>query len=129
MGQDVVTAPYPLFPTDLHPQFAALLCFTENGGTVKEEIFPTRFAYVNELKKMGADITKNGNTVRIKGSVLYGAKIDATDLRAGAGLVIASLGANGKSEINNVNYIVRGYEDLVGKISAIGGNIKLIKGV
>ena len=127
-GASVVTAPYPLFPTDLHPQFASLLCFTQNGGIIKEEVFPTRFAYVDELRKMGADIIKQGNVVEIKPSNLIPACLDATDLRAGAALVCAALATEGESTINNVNYIVRGYEDLVGKITSIGGKIKLLKG-
>lgn len=128
IGASVDTEPYPFFPTDLHPQFASLLCFTKNGGTIKEKIFPTRFAYVNELLKMGANIKKDESSVYIYPSVLHNAILDATDLRAGAGLVCASLGTQGKSRINNVNYIVRGYENLVGKVSSIGGKIKLIKG-
>lgn len=127
-GASIVTAPYPLFPTDLHPQFASLLCFTQNGGIIKEEVFPTRFAYVDELKKMGANIIKQGNVVEIKPSSLIPACLDATDLRAGAALVCATLATEGESTINNVNYIVRGYEDLVGKITSIGGKIKLLKG-
>ncbi|MBQ7225606.1 MAG: UDP-N-acetylglucosamine 1-carboxyvinyltransferase [Clostridia bacterium] len=127
-GCDVVTAPYPLFPTDLHPQFAALLCFSRGGGCIREEIFPTRFAYVNELRKMGASISRLRNMVYIKEAQLTGASLDATDLRAGASLVLAALGAAGESEINNVNYIVRGYESIVEKIADIGGKIKLIKG-
>ncbi len=127
-GTNVITAPYPLFPTDLHPQFSALLCYTIDGGTVREDIFPTRFAYVKELKKMGADIVLHNNIVKIKGSCLVGERLDATDLRAGAALVVAALGANGISEINNVNYIVRGYECLTEKISSLGGKIKIIKG-
>ena len=127
-GVSIVTAPYPLFPTDLHPQFASLLCFTQNGGIIKEEVFPTRFAYVDELKKMGANIIRQGNLVEIKPSALNPAYIDATDLRAGAALVCATLATEGESTINNVNYIVRGYEDLVGKITSIGGKIKLLKG-
>ena len=125
-GVNVVTAPYPLFPTDLHPQLSSLLCFTKDGGSVKDEIFPTRFAYVNELKKMGANIEIYSNKAIIKSSKLHGGKTDATDLRAGAALITASLGAEGNSEINNVNYIVRGYEDIVSKISYIGGKIKFI---
>ena len=128
MGCAVKTAPYPGFPTDLHPQLAALLCFSENGGVITDTVFPTRFAYVDELKKMGAQIEKNGNSVAIMPAKLQGASLDATDLRAGAALVLASLGADGQSTINNVNYIVRGYESMVEKISAIGGKIKLIKG-
>ena len=127
IGCDIVTAPYPLFPTDLHPQFASLLCFTKNGGSIKDEVFPTRFAYVNELRKMGANIQQIGNTAFIKPSSLVGAELDATDLRAGAALVIAALGAGGHSKINNVNYIVRGYEYFVEKIANIGGKIKIYK--
>ncbi len=125
-GASIITAPYPLFPTDLHPQFSALLCYTNNGGSIRDDVFPTRFAYVNELKKMGAKIEQIGNTAIINKSSMQGAKLDATDLRAGAALVAASLGAYGASEINNVNYIVRGYENLVEKISSLGGKIELI---
>lgn len=125
-GASVETNPYPLFPTDLHPQLAALMCFTVNGGQITENIFKNRFAYINELRKMGAKITQENNYVRVFPSKLIGASLDATDLRAGAALITAALGANGKTEINNVNYIVRGYEELVPKLSAIGGNIKII---
>jgi len=128
VGADVVTAPYPLFPTDFHPQFATLLCFANGGGTVRDDIFPSRFAYVDELLKMGAKIKRFGNSVRVDKSNLCGTTTDATDLRAGAALVLASLGAAGESTINNVNYIVRGYESIVDKIANIGGKIKLIKG-
>lgn len=126
-GCDAVTAPYPMFPTDLHPQFAALLCFSQFGGTICDEIFPTRFAYVNELVKMSANIKQIGNAAIIKPSKMVGANLDATDLRAGAALVLAALGAKGTSIINNVNYIVRGYESLVEKIASIGGKIKIYK--
>ena len=128
IGASIITAPYPLFPTDLHPQFASLLCFTKNGGIIKEEIFPTRFAYVLELQKMGAIIKREANIAHIFPSKLCGAEVDATDLRAGASLVCSALGASGESTINNVNYIVRGYEDIVGKIASLGGKIKLLKG-
>ena len=126
-GASVVTSPYPLFPTDLHPQFSSLLCFTKNGGSVREEIFPTRFAYVSELKKMGAYIDVIGNVVYVRPSKLTGTNLHATDLRAGAALVASALGAEGNSTINNVEHIVRGYENIVEKIANIGGNIKLIK--
>ena len=128
VGADVVTAPYPLFPTDFHPQFASLLCFCDGGGSVRDEIFPSRFAYVNELLKMNADIKKIDNSVCVRRSSLIGTNLDATDLRAGAALVLAALGAVGQSTINNVNYIVRGYENIVMKLANIGGKIKLIKG-
>ncbi len=127
-GVCVTTAPYPSFPTDLHPQFSALLCFCEGGGSVTETIFPGRFAYVSELEKMGAKIEKRDNTVLVSQARLYGAELDATDLRAGAALVVAGLGATGVSTINNVNYIVRGYEQLTEKLASVGGDIKLIKG-
>ena len=125
-GISVETNPYPLFPTDLHPQLAALLCFSKNGGRITENIFQNRFAYVNELRKMGASIIQKDNFVEVSPSKLFGTSLDATDLRAGAALITASLGASVKTEINNVNYIVRGYEKLVSKLSTIGGNIKII---
>ena len=125
-GVCVETQPYPLFPTDIHPQMASLLCFC--GGEITENIFPSRFAYVNELRKMGASIEQKGNKVIINQSFLKGAELDATDLRAGAALITAALGAEGQSTINNVNYIVRGYEQIIEKITSIGGKIQL-KGV
>lgn len=127
-GINVTTAPYPLFPTDLHPQFASLLCFSKNGGIIKEEIFPTRFAYVGELQKMGACIVQGNGYIEILPSKLHQATVNATDLRAGAALICAALATHGVSTINNVNYIVRGYEDLTNKISSLGGKIKLLKG-
>ena len=126
VGARVQTAPYPLFPTDFHPQFASLLCFCEGGGAVTDFVFPTRFAYVYELRKLGADIDLVGNTAIVKRSHLFGAEMDATDLRAGAALVLGGLGAEGESTISHVNYIVRGYENIVEKIANIGGKIKLI---
>ena len=127
-GISVKTAPYPGFPTDLHPQFSALLCYCDGGGSVEEKIFPGRFAYASELLKMGASIERFDNTIKINKSKLRGAVLDATDLRAGAALVVAALGAEGVSTINNVNYIVRGYEDIVPKLASVGGNIKLMQG-
>ncbi len=126
-GANIITAPYPLFPTDLHPQFASLLCFSSTGGTIRDDVFPTRFAYAKELEKMGANIEKIENSVRIYPSKIHSATLDATDLRAGAALVACALGAQGESIINNVNYIVRGYEDIVGKVTSLGGKIKIIK--
>lgn len=126
LGTTVETAPHPGFPTDLHPQFSSLLCYCKNGGEITENIFSGRFAYITELEKMGAKIVKNVNKVVVSQSELYGAFLDATDLRAGAALVVAALGAKGKSVINNVNYIVRGYEELPDKLASIGANIKLI---
>ena len=127
-GKSVETAPYPLFPTDFHPQFATLLCFASGGGAIKDNVFPTRFAYAYELKKLGADIAIGEGSVVVRQSKLYGASIDATDLRAGAALVLAGLGAEGKTIISNVNYILRGYENIVKTFADIGGKIYLIKG-
>ena len=127
-GTFVKTEPFPGFPTDLHPQFSALLCYCEGGGSVTEEIFNGRFAYVTELEKMGAKIKRVGNTVFVNQARLVGAQLDATDLRAGAALVVAALGAQGASTINNVNYIVRGYEELTSKLASVGGKIKLTQG-
>lgn len=127
-GACVKTAPYPYFPTDFHPQFASLLCFCKGGGEVTDDIFPTRFAYAGELQKLGADITVMGNKALVKQSLLHGADMDATDLRAGAALVLGALGTRGQSTISHVNYIVRGYENMVDKLANIGGKINLIKG-
>ena len=123
IGASVVTAPYPAFPTDLHPQFSSLLCYCEGGGSVTEQIFPNRFAYVDELRKMGAKISRISNKVTIEKATLNASCIDATDLRAGAALIVASLGADGISTINNVDYILRGYEGLVSKLEAVGAHI------
>ena len=125
-GADVITAPYPSFPTDFHPQFASLLCNTNDGGSIVETVFKNRFAYVGELKKMGARVDKIDSKVIIKPSMLDGCSVDATDLRAGAALVVASLSAYGESIINNVTYILRGYEDIVGKLSSVGAVIKIV---
>ena len=125
-GAHVETSPYPGFPTDFHPQFASLLCFTNGGGSIDEQIFPGRFAYVAELKKMGGRVDKTNNKIIIKPSRLVGCATDATDLRAGAALVVASLGAEGTSTVNNIGYILRGYEDMVGKLASVGADIKVI---
>ncbi len=127
-GISVTTSPYPGFPTDLHPQFASLLSFCQGGGSITELVFPTRFKYVYELQKAGVQITNCDNVAIINESQSHSAILDATDLRAGAGLVGIALGVRGESIINNVNYIVRGYENLVEKLSSVGGKIKIIKG-
>ena len=127
-GTSLITSPYPGFPTDIHPQFSSLLCYCDGGGEITETIFSGRFAYAYELEKMGAKLVRKGNTIRVFESQLHGASLDATDLRAGAALIVASLGAEGKSVINNVNYIVRGYENLPCKLASVGANIKLIQG-
>ena len=125
-GAHIKTAPYPGFPTDFHPQFSSLLCFTNGGGSITETIFPGRFAYVSELEKMGGRVDKTDNTVFIEPSELIGTETEATDLRAGAALIVASLGAKGENTINNIGYILRGYEDIVGKLSSLGAIIKIV---
>ena len=122
---NVKTMPYPGFPTDMHPQFSALLCTAEGIGEVTESIFQNRFKYVEELRKMGADITVNGETARIVGgNRLVGAKVKAVDLRAGAAMIIAGLAAEGETEISNVESIERGYFNIVKNFAALGADIE-----
>ena len=126
-GVTIKTWPYPGFPTDMHPQFSAMLCFAEGMSTISEGIWNGRFKYVDELCKMGATIDVSGNSARIMGGVrLSGASVGAMDLRAGAALVIAALAADGTSEISGIEYIERGYCDFVEKLRAIGAEIYLV---
>ena len=118
---------YPGFPTDMHPQFSALLAMASGTSTVTEGVFENRFRYVDELKKMNADISVDGRTATIVGPAhLTGAPVKAVDLRGGAALVIAGLAAKGKTEICNVEYIERGYDNIVGKLRGIGADISLV---
>lgn len=120
----VSTAPYPGFPTDLQSQFGVLLSIANGVGKITENIWSSRFGYINELNKMGANISVNGNTAVFKGvNNLHGSKIFATDLRAGAALLIAGIFADGTSELYNLSHIDRGYEDIEGKFKKIGANI------
>lgn len=124
---DVATMPYPGFPTDMQPQIATLLCLADGTSSVTDGIFDTRFKYVDELLKIGATIRVTGKTAIIEGNErLTGAPIKAHDLRAGAALVIAGLCAKGTTEITGVNYIERGYEDIVGKLRSLGADITAI---
>ena len=119
------TAPYPGFPTDMQPQFGALLCFTKGVGTVKETIFESRFRYVDELCKMGAEIDVSGNVALFHGGArMTGAPLESTDLRAGAALVIAALASKGESVITNIETIERGYYNIVGKLTSVGAVIE-----
>ncbi len=127
-GVTIKTWTYPGFATDMHPQFSAMLCFAEGISSVGEVIWDGRFKYVNELKKMGADIDISGNTARIMGgSELVGASLGAMDLRAGAALVIAALRAKGVSEIRGVEYIERGYYEFDAKLRALGADVRIIE--
>ena len=123
----ITTAVYPGFPTDMHPQFSALLCVAQGSGTVVEKIFENRFAYVAQFRKMGATIVQAGNVAEFQGGqALTGAALVATDLRAGAAMVIAALMADGQSEITNIHYIDRGYDGLIEKLTAIGACIQRV---
>ncbi|MGI6668276.1 MAG: UDP-N-acetylglucosamine 1-carboxyvinyltransferase [Acetivibrionales bacterium] len=121
---NIKTLPYPGFATDLHPPSSALLCLADGTSTISEGIWPLRFQYVDELKRMGANIRVDGSVAVIDGPCrLTGAPVNATDLRAGAAVVIAGLTAEGKTEVYNVKYIDRGYEDFVGKLHRLGADI------
>ncbi len=122
----VKTLPYPGYPTDMHPQMTALLCFGESGSAVTETVFENRFRYVDELRKMGADIQIVDKTAYINESHLHGACVKAVDLRAGAAMVIAGLAAEGTTEIENIYSIERGYENIVAKLTALGADIKRV---
>jgi UDP-N-acetylglucosamine 1-carboxyvinyltransferase len=126
-GVTIKTWPYPGFPTDMHPQFSAMLCYAEGISTISEGIWDGRFRYVSELQKMGAMIDVSGNSARIMGGLpLVGATVGGMDLRAGAALVIAALAAKGTSEITGVEYIERGYFELDKKLRGIGAEIYLV---
>lgn len=125
---NIKTLPYPGFPTDLHPQMASLLSLAKGTSTITEGIWDSRFQYVEELKRMGANIKVEGRMAVIEGvKNLTGAPTKAMDLRGGASLVIAGLIAKGKTEINSVYYIDRGYEDLEVKLKSLGADIERVK--
>ena len=121
---NVKTLPYPGFPTDMQPQIAVALALAKGSSIVTESIFENRFKYVDELNRMGAKIKVEGNTAYIEGVEKFtSAQLSAPDLRAGAALVIAALAADGISQIDDIEYIQRGYEDFEGKLSALGAII------
>lgn len=123
----VTTLVYPGFPTDMQPQMAVLLGIAEGTSTVTESIFENRFKYVDELRRMGADIKVESNIAIICGVPRYtGARVDAPDLRAGAALVIAGLAAEGITVVDDIYYIERGYEDFEVKLAALGAEIERI---
>lgn len=121
---NVKTLPYPGFPTDMQSQIAVALALAKGSSMVTESIFENRFKYVDELNRMGAKIKVEGNTAYIEGVEKFtSAQLSAPDLRAGAALVIAALAADGISQIDDIEYIQRGYEDFEGKLSALGAII------
>ena len=123
---NVKTLPYPGFPTDMQPQMGALLCMANGTSVITEGIYDNRFKYVNELRKMGADIQVDGRIAIFEGGAqLTGAPVMACDLRAGAAMVIAGLCAKGVTEIEDIHFIERGYENFVGKLRALGADITI----
>lgn len=125
---NVQTMVYPGFPTDLQPQMTALLCIAKGKSTITENVWQNRFQYVNELKRLGAKISVDGRNAYIDGIDCFeGNQVNATDLRAGAALIIAGLAAKGVTSIGNVKYIDRGYEKIEHKLRAIGADIERIK--
>ena len=123
----IKTMPYPGFPTDLQPQISTVLCLAAGTSTVTEGVWDNRFRYVDELSKMGSSIRVSGRTAIIDGvPYLTGAPIKASDLRAGAALVIAGLCAQGETHLEGVSYIERGYEKMIQKLSALGASIKTV---
>ncbi|MBK8161836.1 MAG: UDP-N-acetylglucosamine 1-carboxyvinyltransferase [Gammaproteobacteria bacterium] len=124
---DVRTAPYPAFPTDMQAQFAALNSVAEGSGTITETVFENRFMHVPELQRMGADLRLEGNTVFSRGTdTLAGAPVMATDLRASASLVLAGLVAEGRTVVDRIYHIDRGYECIEEKLSSLGADIRRV---
>ena len=124
---NVKTLPYPGFPTDMQPQMTTVLSLAQGTSLVTEGVWSSRYRYVDELKRMVAHIQVDDKTAVVEGvEKLTGAPIQAYDLRAGAAMVIAALAAQGESEISNVQYIERGYEDIIGKLRALGADIRAI---
>jgi len=121
---DIKTLPYPGFPTDMQAQFMAFTTIAEGTSTVMETVFENRFMHVDELKKMGAEIRIEERRAIVDGvPTLKGAKVRATDLRAGAALVCAGLAAEGVTEVTQLSHIDRGYDNLVGKLKGLGADI------
>ena len=125
---NVKTQPYPGFPTDMQSQIVAVLCLADGTSVVTESVWGNRYRYVDELKRLGAHIQVDGKIAVVEGIDHFdGAPIQACDLRAGAAMVIAALAAHGTTEVSCVHYIERGYENLVGKLQALGANIKAVE--
>lgn len=124
---NVKTMPHPGFPTDMQPQMAVLLSMAQGTSILSESVWDNRFQYVGQLLRMGANIQVDGKIAVIEGvSQLTGVNVKATDLRAGAAMIIAGLAANGETTVEDIQYIDRGYEDVVGKFTTIGANIKRV---
>ena len=121
---DIKTMPYPGFPTDMQAQFMAMMAISEGTGIVTETVFENRFMHVDELKRMGAKIKIDGRTSIVEGvEKLYGCQVKATDLRAGAAMVLAGLVAEGETQVGYIHHIDRGYDNLVEKLVGLGADI------
>ena len=119
------TLPYPGFPTDVQAQFMALMCIAKGQSRVEETVFENRFMHVDELNKMGALIVTDGNEAIVRGvDHLVGAKVNATDLRAGAALILAGLVADGETQVHNIYHLDRGYYHLEEKFKGLGADIE-----
>lgn len=124
---EVVTQPYPGFPTDMHPQISALMCVADGVSRMSELVWDNRFRYINEFQKMGTVISVADKTATFTGSQkLSGAPVVSTDLRAGAAMIILALRAQGTSQISKISLIERGYDNVVGKLAALGADIKKV---
>jgi len=125
---NIKTMPYPGFPTDMQPQIAAALCLAEGTSVLTEGVWDSRYRYTEEFLRLGAQIKVDGRIAIIEGvEKLVGARMAACDLRAGAAMIIAAMAAEGTSEITNVHYVERGYEDIVEKLSGIGADIQVVE--
>ncbi len=125
---DIKTTPYPGFPTDMQSIFTTALTIAKGTSMIIENLFENRYKYTQELIRMGAKITIEGKTAVVKGvRKLYGANVKATDLRGGAALVMAGMVARGTTRVENIQYILRGYEKFDKKLQGIGVNIQLIQ--
>ncbi len=124
---DIKTMPYPGFPTDMQAQFMAMMAISEGTGMVTETVFENRFMHVDELKRMGAHIKIDGRTSVVEGvETLTGCQVKATDLRAGAAMVLAGLVADGETQVGYIHHIDRGYDDLVNKLVGLGADIQRV---
>ena len=127
-GIDVMTEPYPGFPTDLQAQLMSMLTIAEGAGMVTETVFENRFMHVPELVRMGANITVHNHSALVRGvKKLKGAHVMATDLRASVSLVMAGLVAEGVTEVHRIYHLERGYEDIIGKLGAVGAQMERLK--
>ena len=126
-AMNIKTAPYPGFPTDLQAQMMVLLCKANKQSIIKEDIFENRFMHVAELNRMGAQISTNGNKAKVTGNISFAAaELMATDLRASVSLILAALTAKGKSVINRIYHLDRGYENIEKKLKKVGAKIRRI---